>query len=88
MNKALKLYSQDRTGLVDFALESGGECPGQGGKPRGQRRGPGPPGVACGWEQNPSGGRARGSGIFLALSDFRSLFFYDLVVKCVRFVSF
>lgn len=25
INKALKLYSQDKTGMVDFALESGGE---------------------------------------------------------------
>lgn len=27
VNNALKLYSQDKTGMVDFALESGGECP-------------------------------------------------------------
>lgn len=26
VNNALKLYSQDKTGMVDFALESGGEC--------------------------------------------------------------
>lgn len=25
VNNALKLYSQDKTGMVDFALESGGE---------------------------------------------------------------
>lgn len=28
VNNALKLYSQDKTGVVDFALESGGESPG------------------------------------------------------------
>eukprot|EP00070_Physeter_catodon_P047466 XP_028354360.1 SUN domain-containing protein 1 isoform X7 [Physeter catodon] len=26
VNSALRLYSQDKTGMVDFALESGGEC--------------------------------------------------------------
>lgn len=26
VSNALKLYSQDKTGMVDFALESGGEC--------------------------------------------------------------
>ena len=31
VNNALKLYSQDKTGMVDFALESGGEYTEHGG---------------------------------------------------------